>query len=106
MTNTVRMVRHRGRLLYVDPKHWREQNPFLKSRPALVLARMESVTERMKDRRGQRLLDNVGGASEDRTEPGRHNYRPQHMLLFSSLAQALTFFVFIWFWARQQYPST
>ena len=37
MTNTVRMVRHRGRLLYVDPKHWREQNPFLKSRPALVL---------------------------------------------------------------------
>ena len=87
-------------------RDWREQNPFLQSRPALVLAEMESVTERMKDRRGQRLLDNVGGASEDRTEPGRHNYRPQHMLLFSSLAQALTFFVFIWFWARQQYPST
>ena len=63
---------------------------------------------RIKDRRGQRLLDNVGGASEDQTaaEPGRHNHRPQHMLLFSSLAQALTFFVFIWFWARQQYPST
>lgn len=40
MTNTVRMVRHRGRLLYVPEEilaRTKLEKTFLKSRPALVL---------------------------------------------------------------------